>query len=103
MANRAHVAKTGHVQRHCHQRYVPVFFSQTRREWLIPFRRAEPFAEIQRLYPELIAVDGKGVTQPSRDLWLKEAQESIRLAGASRLDENVWVGFQLITALSMQR
>jgi hypothetical protein len=60
---------------------------------LIAFVHAEPFAEIQRLYPELIAIDEKGVTQPARDLWLKEAQESIKLAGASRLDENVWVSW----------
>jgi hypothetical protein len=36
-------------------------------------------------------VDAKGVVQPSRDLWLKEAEESIKLAGASKLGENVWV------------
>lgn len=51
----------------------------------------ESFAEIQRLYPELIAVDAKGVVQPSRDLWLKEAEESIKLAGATGLGDNVWV------------
>lgn len=51
----------------------------------------ESFAEIQRLYPELVGIDANGVTQPSRDLWLKEAEESIRLAGASELGENIWV------------
>ncbi|KAJ9125148.1 hypothetical protein QFC22_000102 [Naganishia vaughanmartiniae] len=50
----------------------------------------ESFAEIQRLYPELVGIDENGVTQPSRDLWLKEAEESIKLAGASELGENIW-------------
>ncbi|KAJ9108767.1 hypothetical protein QFC21_000087 [Naganishia friedmannii] len=50
----------------------------------------ESFAEIQRLYPELVGIDANGVIQPSRDLWLKEAEESIKLAGASELGENIW-------------
>ncbi|KAJ9127823.1 hypothetical protein QFC24_000107 [Naganishia onofrii] len=52
----------------------------------------ESFAEIQQLYPELVGIDANGVTQPARDLWLKEAEESIKLAGASELGENIWLG-----------
>ncbi|KAJ9102948.1 hypothetical protein QFC19_004504 [Naganishia cerealis] len=50
----------------------------------------ESFAEIQRYFPELVGTDANGASQPPRDLWVKEAEESIRLAGSSELGENVW-------------
>jgi hypothetical protein len=53
----------------------------------IDAKRIPEFAGIsERIVPAIAKLADSG-----GDLWLKEAQESIRLAGASRLDENVWV------------
>lgn len=51
----------------------------------------ETFAEIERQMPQLVEATKEGLIRPVRDLHMREAVESTKLAGASMIAEGVWV------------
>ena len=51
----------------------------------------ETFAEIERQMPQLVEATKEGLVRPERDLHMREAVESTKLAGASMIADGVWV------------
>lgn len=65
----------------------------------------ESFSEIERQVPQLVEATKEGLIRPERDLFLREAAESTKLAGASMIAEGVWVSknVSLVRRSSSQR